>query len=138
MNNSETAKNGFKTFVITLFISLIVFGGLYYIISGPANKVDIEKNLQSTGSTIASANTSKNVFEDLSKQKIKDIPQKMVLAGATGQTTQSTVPQTGTTEMTTGFFLSLMILLVSVYVIFKGPRKYALSSFEKDVLRDLE
>ncbi len=33
MNNSNVAKNGFKTFILTLSVSLIVFSTIYYIVT---------------------------------------------------------------------------------------------------------
>ena len=48
--NSQIAKNGFKTFIVTLSISLMLFGVLYYLVSlAGSKKVDIES---------ASANSS--------------------------------------------------------------------------------
>lgn len=146
MNNSETAKNGFKTFILTLVVSLIVFSAAYYMLSGSFKSVNIEENPQlsqkdsDTQKNILASTSGSSAFEDLSKQKMQ-VPQKVVLAGATSaESSQSTtpVPNTGTTEITFGLIFSALILGLGVYLIYLGPRRLALSNFEKDVLNDLD
>lgn len=49
MTNSEQAKNGFKTFLVTFGISLLVFGFFYYLLSGtPVENVTIESDSTAT------------------------------------------------------------------------------------------
>jgi hypothetical protein len=141
MNNSIQAKNGFKTFMLTLVVSLFVFSIVYYIASDTSSKkVDIEEN-NVTGSvskpaTVA-ANTSGSAFEDLSKQKM-NVPQRAVLAGSTVETTQSTIPVTGSTEITYAFLISMIAIFAGAYYLVFYPRKRALAEFEDRVTRDLD
>ncbi len=134
MNTSQSLK-GLKTFITTLLVSLFLFGAVYYVMSSTGSKpADIEKTLDDT--TIGAVEPAKSnlasasVFEDLSKQKL-DVPVKNVLAGAT-QSTQSTVPGTGSVEITVGLMLSLLALGSGFYVFAKNPRKVALRDFERD------
>jgi hypothetical protein len=135
--NSQTARNGFKTFIVTLSVSLLLFGVLYYLLSNTQSKADIESetaeaktsaNLQAYAGTEEAKKTS--VFEDLTKTK-PNVQPREVLAGAT-QATQSTTPSTGTTEITFAFMLSVIALSLGLFMFAKGPRKTALSMFERD------
>ncbi len=160
MNNSEQAKNGFKTFLITFGVSLLIFGFFYYLLSdtsaneisiedGESNtlgytktteaaaetpKVDVTKELASAEVPVASDDTP---FGKLSNQKV-DAQPRVVLAGAT-QTTESTtpVPETGDFTITVALLTSLSLIGFFVYILVLNPRKYALSKFEEDVLNDL-
>ena len=143
MNNSSQAQKGFKTFVLTLSISLIVFSVIYYYMS-------------QTSSTVAGVGTeaaapveegqsvkveplkieSKSVFADLSASK-PNVASKAVLAGATEvpQTTTA-VPATGVTSITFGLMVSFAAFLAGMIVIMQNPRKLALASFEKRVRKN--
>lgn len=140
MNSFDHAQKGFKTFIVTLTISLVVFSILYYFLS---NKP--EADINGNGSAKETAMTSGYVasaspFEDLANKKI-DVPKRAVLAGATeaGDTTTTTtvaqtsasVPNTGTTEVTIAFVVSGILLLIGFYVLYLNPRKLALQSFER-------
>jgi len=148
MNNSESAKKGFRTFILTLSVSLIVFSAVYYFLtsynidssnSGTGGKeVAVEKALVNEGSpNVQGAKTEKTVFGDIVNKKPVSRTQE-VLAGATSapQTTQSTtaVPATGYTEMTIGLILSLVLFIGAMIYNSLNPRKIALSKFEKDIL----
>lgn len=140
MNNAQAAKNGFKTFLVTLVISMTVFGLFYYFISTDTKEPDIEKetigNVQNTKDTLAnSSNTTDSPFENLSQAKV-DIQKKVVLS----ESTQSTVsvPQTGSTGVTVGLMVSSVILAFGAYITVIGPRKKALERFEKRILNDLD
>lgn len=43
ITKQEQAKNGFKTFIITLSVSLVIFSSIYYLLGNFTNKVDIEE-----------------------------------------------------------------------------------------------
>jgi hypothetical protein len=151
MNNSEVAKNGFKTFIVTLVTSLFLFSVLYYVLNGAAADVDIEQtdlkvenqsavaadatSAVEVSDDVAGVTTSRSVFGELSQEEI-DTPVGTVLAGASEST--SAVPSTGSTEITYGFLLSLVALGLGAYLIFLGPRKAAIKQFERDVMRDLD
>jgi hypothetical protein len=158
MNTTEQAKNGFKTFILTFSISVLVFGAFYYLVSAStASDVDIEKSnvmgvtsIDDTGSTVSEGTTS-SPFEELVRNT-PDVQPAAVLSGAdegaplggplddgsTSQTTQSTVPETGMVGMTVAFSFSVMLLGLFAYIIFINPRKYALSKFEKSMSEDLD
>lgn len=144
---NEQAKNGFKTFIITLSVSLIVFSALYYLINvSVSRKVDIEQNESVVGSVLPASTEAKvetpkkeTVFGPIANTKVASQP-KVVLAGSTTQTTQSTtpVPVTGSTEMTYALLISSVIISLGTFMYLAGPRKAAIASFEKDVLKSFE
>jgi cobalamin biosynthesis Mg chelatase CobN len=185
MNSKTQAQKGFKTFILTLAISLAVFSGIYYIINtdnseqktsaqNSANQESsvldarVESATDATDTTDTAnksaedqtADSSTNneneksqdsVFETLANSKITDTQsptvagvsqEKAVLSGSdqatTTETSQSTVPVTGISGPTVGIILTLVILSLVAYIYFVGPRKMALSSFEKDLLDDLD
>src|SRR3989338_5290005 len=120
MNNSEVAKNGFKTFLITLTVSLVFFSVVYFFLTGSTKKVDIEQpDLQVAKSMVvasaAAAAKDDSVFYDLSREKV-NVAGRAVLAGSTQST--ASVPETGSTEITVGFVLSLLALGLGSYVVF--------------------
>lgn len=137
MNNTQTAKNGFKTFAITLVVSLAVFGLFYYVLSAGTKTPDIEKETSSTvtDSKNTLALSVASPFKDLSQNKM-DVKRKVVLSESTQSTTS--VPETGGESITIGLIISSVILFLGFYVVYVGPRKYALNSFEKKVLDDLD
>jgi len=163
MNNSESAKRGFRTFILTLSISLMVFSGLYYALTtySPQKDSGEEKieavntaglhgsdtNKDSVSSTVTKDNEvpsvqgakdQKTVFGAVANSKPATRPQE-VLAGATSapQTTQSAspVPSTGFTEMTLGLLLSFSLFVGAMIYNFLNPRKLALSNFEKKLIK---
>ncbi len=143
MNNSQ-GKNGFKTFVVTLGLSLAVFGTAYYLITESTSEVDIEKeaaeiSLRKSQEEVASYTAEQaTAFEKLVSQEM-DVPGKAVLAGATStdETTQATqVPETGS-NTAYALLASLTALTLGGYMFVYGPRRLALSGFEKKVLKNL-
>jgi hypothetical protein len=163
MNNSESAKRGFKTFILTLSISLMVFSAIYYALTtyNPVKNSSEEKveavntaGLSESDSSreaatvvvtktnetpsVQGAKDQKTVFGAAIKNKPTTRPQE-VLAGATSapQTTQSVtpVPSTGFTEMTLGLLLSLGLFIGAMAYNFLNPRKLALSNFEKKIIK---
>jgi len=142
--NDYQAKSGFKTFIVTLGVSLLLFGVLYYVLSGTSVTPDIESDTSLQGrnnsDTLAAAQVSdaqseKSVFSEISKKK-PEVPVRTVLAGAT-EATESTVPLTGTTSITISLVLSLSVLAVGAYVYAKNPHKFALAHFEKEVTEEI-
>src|SRR3989344_717447 len=144
MNNSIQAKNGFKTFLLTLMISFGVFGLIYYLATfNTQHKVDIEapspvqaeEENKDEDAKVLSANTNQVVresaFENLKNQEV-NVPTREVLAGA-DESTESTVPETGSTEITLGFMLSIIIAALGGYLLLIAPRKRALDNFERRV-----
>src|SRR3990167_4629725 len=114
--NDYQAKSGFKTFIVTLGVSLLLFGVLYYVLSGTSVTPNIESEPDAqevvNSDTVSkvevagvaevkgaqNSQNEKSVFSDISKKK-PDVPVKAVLAGA-NEATQSTTPATGTTSIT--------------------------------------
>jgi hypothetical protein len=163
---AEQAKSGFKTFIVTFGVSLLVFGVFYYIITdysaqdiniedtgdiightkvtgslaqdvqGVSNSEDESKSSETSSGTVNEEVASP--FGELAQKEVNAEP-RIVLAEATGQTTQttqSTVPDTGITSITAGFLVSIILLSFFVYVVFVNPRKYALTKFEKEIRKD--
>lgn len=162
MNNSAQAQNGFKTFILTLSISLLVFSIIYYFVSDSTNasapsleeetstqnqnKEDKNKDTKvasittGTGGTGGSLKNEDTAFGKISKLKT-DASQRKVLGGGASEVTvtptpESTVPNSGTTEITYGFFISLLLLSFGLYIITQGPRFSALKSFERDLVNN--
>lgn len=154
MNNSESAKKGFRTFILTLAVSLMVFSAVYYVLTTytqnnePLNTiVAVEEKVEESAGEKALANDlsaevqgakdEKTVFGEIADKKPQVMTQA-VLAGATSapQTpeTTSSVPVTGFSEMTVGLILSLALFVGAMIYTVKNPRKLALAKFEKGAL----
>lgn len=146
MNSFDHAQKGFKTFIVTLTISLVVFSILYYFLSNKP-EADINGNTGAKETaTVSGYVASASPFEDLANKKM-DVPRRAVLAGTTvaGETDPNSipvetaaapqaspsVPNTGTTEVTIAFVVSGILLLIGFYVLYLNPRKLALQSFER-------
>ena len=121
MNSKKQAQKGFKTFILTLAISLAVFSGIYYIINveddSPVMKTTSEdestnvldarvaetaNNNEETLGEKSERPEEESVFADLAVAKSVGVGEEdtdetgAVLAGAdVGETTESTVPDTG-------------------------------------------
>jgi len=162
--NSDSAKNGFKTFILTLSISLIVFSVVYYLVTNSSGDTSAAPYQASVApATVATAPTETlalaedtgqvesasdspagSVFGEIVDKPADALPTgAAVLAGATSspvtpQTTGSgsTVPETGIVGITAGLLVSLVFFLTGMYYISSNPRKTALSGFEKKVLKD--
>ncbi len=156
--NSDSAKSGFKTFILTLSISLIVFSVIYYLVTNgsedsntaayqasvaPAAVTEEPKAVLGAEAETPSAVEAEesSVFGDLAEADVKtpSTGSAAVLAGATSSpTTQTTssVPETGLVGITAGLLISLVFFLTGMYYISSNPRKAALSGFEKKVLKD--
>ena len=139
MNSTQQAQKGFKTFLLTLSISLIIFSVIYYVLtSSTFNKSGLSADIEDEQAVLVEEET---VFGELASQKM-DVPQRAVLAGAdeTDETTQGTtaVPDSGTFEVTVGLILSGITFLIGLYVIMRDPRKMALVGFERNTIKDLD
>ncbi|MFA6981632.1 MAG: hypothetical protein WC243_01240 [Patescibacteria group bacterium] len=133
MNNSYQAKSGFKTFALVFMVSLGVFFLFYYLTSSASKEVDIE-SYSAPREDVLGESTEKSAFEELSEQKME--PSKVLAGATTRETTQSTVPVTGTTEITFALFSGMTILTLGAYTLWTNPRKKALATFEKNATRD--
>lgn len=148
MNNSESAKKGFRTFILTLSISLMVFSAVYYVLTsyspqessvqGKDKEVAVvEAAVKEETPVVQGAKDERSVFADIVNKKPEARPQE-VLAGATSEPaapeTSTSVPTTGYTEMTIGLILSLALFIGAMVYNLMNPRKIALSKFEKDAL----
>ncbi len=155
--NSESAKNGFKTFILTLSVSLVVFSVIYYVITNFSDKTagsseyrasvvqeapqQVEQPQDSQQQpAVAGAETTKKdtVFGTLANATPPQEYKGVVLAGSTvaTQATQSTVPDTGLAGITVGLFSSLFVFALGIFYVARNPRKVALSEFEKEILKD--
>lgn len=144
MNTSQQAQKGFKTFILTLSLSLIVFSVIYYMLN--TNPSDKDENYtanaevhKTTEEVLGAEDEGKTVFGSLIEQKM-DVPSKAVLSGVdTGETTESTtaIPDTGSLSVTVGLVTSLGMFMTGLFVIYRDPRKMALLGFEKKLLEDL-
>jgi hypothetical protein len=160
MSQAEQAQKGFKTFILTLSISLIVFSAVYYVITNGSLK-NSAPNIDSSENTSTKADT---VFGQLANQKMDDVQSKSVLAAEdeilpeedsvdvlladgttpTDTTTMTTseptvatgTPQGGVTSITLGLLTSLGIFMYAMYVISRDPRRLALRRFENNVTED--
>jgi len=149
MNNSTQAQKGFKTFLLTLSVSLIIFSVIYYVITNTSTQneslpkdvvgaVTESPKAENTGTPKESADS---VFGKLAAQPM-NVDSKAVLAGSTvetSSTTQSTtsVPDTGVVGITFGLITSGLLFILATTVIAKDPRRLAMNSFEKRTIRKL-
>lgn len=178
MNESYTAQEqmqkGFKTFILTLSVSLIIFSVIYYFISDAQNNTNIDvsaeevsqeitnetavvnepEKLEESTLAVNSMNIEESDEEDTVFGKLSEAPvavtSRAVLAGSTTnptgtgttqpkvtkQTTTGAVPNGGVTELTWGFFISLISFTLGFIVISKDPRKMAIQHFEKKMLEE--
>jgi len=156
------STKGLSTFVLTLSISLIVFSAIYYFMTTNNTSSDSEysdfsvgvvteqkveeKTEESAPKPMTQGNTDSDgsVFGKLASTS-RDSYSGQVLAGTdvgvvetelteaeVPQTTQSNL-QTGVTSITFGLFSALALFLSGMIFIRKGPRKVALSTFEKNI-----
>lgn len=143
MSQAEQAQKGFKTFILTLAISLIVFSAIYYFItnaSSSSSAPDIESTDKVSQNVTPSTNGSQDTpFSKLAAQRVTDVQPQVVLAAATtAEPTQSTgTPNGGVESITLGLITSVAIFLFGMYVIAKDPRRMALREFENKITKNL-
>jgi hypothetical protein len=150
----ENAGKSFKTFVLTLSVSLIVFSVVYYAMTMNSSQESFDNPLSDRSvvkEEVKGVTTQKTVFSEIAS-KDPGVRPKEVLAGSTVATTPTTVTtpvvtqttqsaanlQTGTFSVTVGLILSLAMFLGTIVFISNNPRRLALSSFEKNALKDIE
>ena len=129
-------KNGVKTFIITLVISMMVFGALFYLISDFSKEVNIESN--SVSSVSVSEVKKVSPFESLTAQKLDtETPKVLGAADEATETTEGTssVPITGSNDVLILLLVTLAILCAT-YLALAGPKKLALSGFEKNATKN--
>ncbi|NMB70020.1 hypothetical protein GYA27_02355 [candidate division WWE3 bacterium] len=149
MNNSTQAQKGFKTFLLTLSVSLIIFSVIYYVITNTSSQNEsLPKDV--LGAVVENSQDSAKqdpkdaedtVFGKLASQPM-NVDSKAVLAGSDFQTTGTTqsttsVPQTGVVGITFGLITSGLLFILATTVIAKDPRKLAITSFEKRTIKRL-
>lgn len=155
-NNSYSvqtnAGKSFKTFLLTLSVSLILFSAVYYFLTTNASKpesldtslsqevvkqVSDNSNVKDQGQ-VAGSSTENTVFGTIASKETGG-QTRQVLAGSTEtQQTTTTVPVTGTTSVTVGLFSALMFFIAGLFVVSKNPRKLALNAFEKNVTKSVD
>lgn len=143
MNQAEQAQKGFKTFIITLSISLIVFSAVYYFITNSSSisaTPDIESDSQMTKTEddINKTADASTVFGTLASKKNIGVQPQAVLAGSdiAVEPTQSTgTPQGGVVSITIGLIVSVAIFLFGMFVIANDPRRMAIRNFEDKFTR---
>lgn len=147
----DSAGKSFRTFVLTLSISLIVFSTVYYLMTSSSSSSDsLDGSLGSIGrvsqsdqpSVKGESDSQKSVFKEIADTDPGTTP-RQVLAGATEVTTQQTTQSTtsldtGVTSITVGLFSALALFIVALFIVHNNPRRLALTSFEKNTVRDLE
>lgn len=150
MNNSTQAQKGFKTFLLTLSVSLIIFSVIYYVITNTSVQNeslpnDVVGSVVNTPQEVAAQETptenDSTVFGKLANQPM-NVESKAVLAGSTVETTGTTqsttsVPATGVVGITFGLITSGLLFILATTVIAKDPRKLAINAFEKRTIKRL-
>ena len=149
MYTEQQAKSGFKTFVVTLSVSLLLFGALYYLITGFSQEIDIEDSSASTdgGETtvvynasdankeVMGATTQSSVFGEIAQAPVNAHPETVLAAGVFAKTTESPVPATGSNTLL-GITMAVASFSAAAYVLLIGPRKLALSGFEREITEE--
>ncbi|MFC1622072.1 hypothetical protein ACFL13_01670, partial [Patescibacteria group bacterium] len=129
---------GFKTFILTLVVSLLVFSALYVVINedSSAETLGVEEKVSSD------VQMQGSVFEELVNQEVETEPRAVLAGTDTADTTtppeedttpESTVPDTGISGPTLGILLTTGLLAIAWYL---NTRPSA--SFEKRVLKELD
>ena len=144
MYTEQQAKGGFKTFVVTLSVSLLLFGALYYLITGFSQEIDIESPDTTTvvynasdveNESVMGASTQNSVFSEIAQAPVNAQPATVLAAGDVAETTESTVPSTGSNTLL-GVTMAIASFSAAAYVLLIGPRKLALSGFERDITEE--
>lgn len=142
IGKNTSAASSFRTFILTLSISLIVFSAIYYVMSSSGMDTDVFENSLSDSSVTEKSvkgTSSESVFGEIATRE-PETQARFVLAGTdeVEETTQSTttVPETGILSVTTGLFGALIFFIAGIIVVALNPRKLALDTFEKTVTRE--
>jgi hypothetical protein len=159
MNNSSQAKNGFKTFVATLVISLVLFGAIYYLVTSGTGRIDIESDtLTGVGEVHNVEEEKESAFGKLARQsdsegdvlaeidepefdeflaEMEEYDEEIILLDE-DQATPSTVPvpETGVVGTTYALIISTTVMVLGVYLLIVEPRRRALLGFERKASKD--
>lgn len=146
----NTAKeSNIKSIAVISLVSVLLFGIFYYLItdvSGSPSNLKAESNKiteQAVAKTyladeeVKGNSTENSTFKELSTQKADTQP-KMVLGGSDEQTTQSTVPATGSDTIFGAFVLSSLVMFTGIYLLLTQPKNAALAKFERRIIRELD
>jgi hypothetical protein len=156
MNNSQQAKKGLKTFLLTLAFSLFLFSAFYFalttLISGELFGSD-SAGAQNSEDSVAYVTTveseepkveDESVFAVISGQVagVQDTSEdamkaQSVLAGSTADETTTEVPQTGDVGITLGLFGGFITFVAGMLLIAKGFSINTVKGFEKRILDEL-
>ena len=142
IGKGTSAASSFRTFILTLSISLIVFSAIYYVMSDSGMDTDVFENSLSDSSIMEESvkgTSSESVFGEIAAKEPEE-QSRFVLAGADEvvETTESTttVPETGILSVTTGLFVAVILFVAALIVVASNPRKLALNTFEKTATKD--
>jgi hypothetical protein len=159
-------ESNIKSIAIIAFVSIMLFGIFYYLITDVSNSSDLNasntkpatekvgQNLLAgetdteTASKPETAGENKqevmgestvaSIFKELSQQQM-DVKPKAVLGGSdTNQGTQSTVPATGSNTIFGAFVVSSLVMFTGIYLLITQPKNATLAKFEKRIIRDLD
>lgn len=147
--NSQATK-GFRTFILTLSVSLIIFSVVYYLMSDSQTVTD--NTMQASTETLSAEDKEEDTVFGKIAATTPDVTSRAVLAGTntaptttgtttsptttTKQSTMAPVPNGGVTQLTWGFMISLVSFALGFLVISKNPRSLAMNFFEKKMLND--
>lgn len=157
-NNSYSvqtnAGKSFRTFLLTLSVSLILFSAVYYFLTTNASKPEssetsFNKNENVTNKVadnseakdkgeVAGAVTEKTVFSEIATKGTGGQERQVLAAATDAPQTTTTAPNTGTTSVTIGLFSALVFFVASLLVVSKNPRKLALNTFEKNITKSVD
>jgi len=164
MNNSESAKKGFRTFILTLAVSLMVFSAVYYVLTTYTQKQDSSQSASAAGAAIqqetamAQEQAVAGEEENENVQGAKDerggtmatvaaVPEEKTVFGQiaqadphdvlAGATSAPQTPQTTSSVPTTGFSEMTIGLIVSL-VLFVGAMIYTVKNPRKVALAKFE
>lgn len=147
MDKQQQAKNGFKTFMTTLVVALVVFGGIYYAAS---SELQINDEPTDTGKAtevsynVRGTSDENSIFGELNKTApqvlagtdVVDTTTTTETAVTTEETQETTVPDTGS-ETLIGTVITLTAFSIATYFIVNNPRKFALNKFESNITKEL-
>ena len=143
MDKNTQAKNGFKTFVVTLSVSLVIFSAIYYFVTDYSSNVDIENFDDSVSSNVKDDNKTveekETVFGTMNARDVDSTYKSpdVLAEHDTMETTESTVPDTGSGTLV-GTILGVGSLAVAGYAILVGPRNLAMAGFENKILKGID
>jgi hypothetical protein len=157
-NNSYSvqtnAGKSFRTFLLTLSISLILFSAVYYFLTTNAskpesletsfneskavvNKVVDNSDVKESGE-VAGAVVEKTVFGEIATKDTGGQVRQVLAAATDAPQTTTTAPNTGTTSVTIGLFSAFIFFIASLFVVSNNPRRLALNTFEKNITKSVD